>query len=199
MKNNTIDNPLIAVNSEKKMNKIIYTDPACFQSNSSQEKNQIKNYAKQDKKTLTNTIYNLDYEIQAHSKAILDQNISTGFTPNSRHTVEDFETGIGGYFQQFSSNITKNSNKITNNEDYIQYFGDLSKNVKYIDGGVGIIDGKSKDQGKEKNHNIDEDPQINTAISPFNPILLKEKNQPHENERKSKFLAFLGCLSDNCK
>lgn len=189
-KNNTIDNPRLTKLSCKASPKMIHTEPSCFYKNEPELKN----------KGLTNPIYSLDYEIQAHSKANLEQNISTGFTPNSKHTVEEIESDdIWEEAQDLQTKNAKKFNKIINLET-IQHFEDFSKNLKYVEGGVGIVDFKEISDKTQKQGSIglDEKALVNVTVAPFNPVLLMEKQKQQSTEKKSKILAFIQCLTEKC-
>lgn len=189
-KNNTIDNPRFTKLSNKTSPKIIHTEPSCFYKNEPEEKT----------KGLTNPIYSLDYEIQAHSKVNLEQNISTGFTPNSKRTVEELESDdIWEEDKDFKTKNAKNFNKIINLET-IQHFEDFSKNLKYVEGGVGIVDFKeiSKKNQNKGSFGLDEKTLVNVTVAPFNPVLLIEKQKQHRTEKTSKILAFIQCLTEKC-
>lgn len=201
-KKNTFDHELEIFSAYENPGKIIFTDPSfTLQNQKKNRKNQTK---------LTNPIYNLDEEIKAHSKAMLEQNFSTGFTPNSKQTEEDFDSddiGEGGSIDKNYKNTCKVLIKKTPNladSDAISQFTELSKNVKYVDGGVGVVECNSFNRlFNEKKSELDSSGggtlKKNRIKSPFFPMLLIQTNNQKICPGNSKFSAFLNSLSKDLK
>jgi len=197
-KTNTIDNPRKIYKSIENPAKVIYTEP----SYSGFER------MNKGKSALTNAIYTLEDEIKAHAKAVLDRNFSTAFTPNSKQTEEDFESEE--IFEGGNKGKRKNSNQIFLTDqkfvsfmdsDAIYHMTELSKNVKYVNGGVGIADFKDFFSGREEKNSfvgisLEENPMKNQIKAPFSPVLLFQTNNSQKSTEKknTKFLAFLNSL-----
>ena len=197
-KTNTVDNPLKIYKSIENPAKVIYTEPS------------YSEFERMDKgkSALTNAIYSLDDEIKAHAKVVLDQNFSTAFTPNSKQTEEDFESEE--IFEGGKKGKRKNSNQIFLTDqkfvsfmdsDAIYHMTELSKNVKYVNGGVGIADFKDFFSGREEKDSfvgisLEENPMKNQIKAPFSPNLLLHMNNSQMSKEKenTKFLAFLNSL-----
>ena len=200
-KMNTVDNPRKILLSPETSGKIIYTEPSysCYENRKIGRKS-----------ILTNKIYSLDDEIKAHAKAILDQNFSTAFTPNSKQTEEDFESQDiweGKSYGKSSNNEQNNKEFFVNDHklmtfmdsDAICQITEISKNVKYVNGGVGIIDQQKDFRGflEEKDGTsfvgitLEENPKKNQIKSPFSPMLLIHTNNSQKTQTNPVFLNFL--------
>lgn len=158
--------------------KVFYTEPSHY------------TYKATSNHHLANPIYSLEKEIIAHTKAFLDQNFSTAFTPNSKQTEEDFES------QEICEGTSKKSSKMAFlfDADTPCLMRDLSNNVKYVEGGVGIKkfeDSKDfeefNDRGSFAGKNIEENPKKNQIRSPFSPVLMVSEGKTNQKKGNAKY------------
>ena len=185
-KTNTHENPRRMLKSpEAPQTKVFYTEPSHYTYNATSNHH------------LANPIYSLEKEIIAHTKAFLDQNFSTAFTPNSKQTEEDFES------QEICEGNSKKNSKMAFlfDADTPCLMRDLSNNVQYVDGGVGIKnfeDFKEFDEFNERcsfaGKNIEENPKKNQIKTPFSPVLMVSEAKKQKNGNAKYWEVFKSLL-----
>lgn len=197
-KTNTHENPSKIMKSSEKIGKFFYTEPSHYSNTNKGKSHHI-----------ANMIYNLDKEIKAHTKTILDQNFSTAFTPNSKQTEEDFESQ-----EICEANLgdSRKNTKIVNffdSADTPCLITDLSKNVKYVNGGVGVKSFEDFNEFNEFNcfneknsfggKTLEENPKKNQIKAPFSPILMIPEKNHKTNGENTKFCEVFKSLMKNLK
>lgn len=168
-KNHTHENPRKILKSPEIRPRQFYTEP-----------NESENQHLKHKNSLANKIYSLEKDIKNHTKAVLDQNFSTAFTPNSKQTEEDFESQ-----DICEAHLGSKTKIMLDSVDVPCQIRDLSKNVKYVDGGVGIKEFDEINEDFFENYSFmgknaelfEEHPWKNGIKTPFLPILM---GKPHK-------------------